>query len=201
MIRRGIAGAMLGLGLSSLLAQEAPAPTATPAASAARKHAAAKPPRAPVDFSGTWELDPKASQGLVTAMQDAALRVHQNGNRIWIEPIGPAIGTLQGDQIVVDGQLYEKRLGKDRGTLLAQWGNDGTSLWMEAVIGTEQDPRAAVQRMVWRLRDFGNTWTRQTWSISGPKTKQTFLVFRKRPAGWVPTPRPVPPTPVPTPRS
>ena len=69
---------------------------------------------------------------------------------------------------------------------------------MEAVSGTDQDPRAAVQRMVWRLRDFGNTWTRQTWSIAGETSKQTFLVFRKRPADWVPpilTPVPAPTRP------
>jgi hypothetical protein len=182
---------------ASALAQEAPAPTPSP--KPARKPQVGKAPHTPLDFTGTWELDAKASHGVVPAMENAALKVHQNGNRIWIEPLGTALGKLQSEEIVVDGQLYEKKMGRDKGTVLAKWGTDGTSLWIEAVKATEEDPRAAVQRMVWRLRDFGNTWTRQSWSISGETTKQTFLVFRKRPADWVPTPILFPTTPTPTP--
>jgi hypothetical protein len=196
----GIAAA-IGLGVAILSAQEAPAPTPTarPVKSSAGK-GSAKPSttKAPLDFSGVWELDPKASQGVVKAMDHAAIRIEQNGNRIWISPLGAAsTEKLLADQIVVDGQLYEKKLGKDKGTVLAKWGTDNQSLWIEAVNGTPQDPRAAVQRMVWRLQDFGNTWTRQSWTISGETSKQTYLVFRKRPADWVPTPLYFPPTPTP----
>ena len=199
MRRRGAGWAIAGLLLASALeGQEAPPPPPTAKAAPPRRGSAkSQSPHAPLDFTGVWELDAKASKGVVNAMQEAALRVHQNGNRIWLEPLGPASTKLLAEEIVVDGQLYEKKMGKDKGTLIAKWGTDGTSLWMEAVKGTEQDPRAAVQRMVWRLRDFGNTWTRQTWSISGEKTKQTFLVFRKRPAKWEPTPSFVTPTPFP----
>lgn len=193
-------GALAALGAAAFLAaQEAPAPTPSAAApKTEHKKGSAKPssPKPPLDFSGVWELDPKASQGVVKAMEHAAIKIEQNGNRIWISPLGAAsTEKLLADQIVVDGQLYEKKLGKDKGTVLAKWGTDNQSLWIEAVNGTPQDPRAAVQRMVWRLRDFGNTWTRQSWTISGETSKQTFLVFRKRPADWVPTPSYFPPTP------
>ncbi len=193
-------GVAAALGLAALLgAQEAPAPTPSPRPEkpAAKKGKASPAARAPIDFSGVWELDPKASQGVVKAMQNAVIRVKQNGDRIWMEPLGTAQGTLLAEELVVDGQLYEKKLGKDKGTVLAKWGNDNQSLWIEAVNSTPQDPRAAVQRMVWRLQDFGNTWTRQSWTISGEKSKQAYLVFRKRPADWVPTPAYFPRTPTP----
>jgi len=196
----GLAAA-LGLGVVALLsAQEAPAPTPSPKAQkpAAKKGHTTPELKAPLDFSGVWELDPKASQGVVKAMEHAAIRIEQNGNRIWIAPLGESsTGKLLADQIVVDGQLYEKKLGKDKGTVLAKWGTDNQSLWIEAVNSTPTDPRAAIQRMVWRLQDFGNTWTRQSWTISGETSKQTFLVFRRRPADWVPTPVYFPRTPTP----
>jgi hypothetical protein len=196
----GLAGA-LGLCVVALLsAQEAPAPTPSPrpAKSGARKGSQHPATKAPLDFSGVWELDAAASQGVVKAMEHAAIRIEQNGNRIWIAPLGAAsTEKLLADQIVVDGQLYEKKLGKDKGTVLAKWGTDNQSLWIEAVNSTPTDPRAAIQRMVWRLRDFGNTWTRQSWTISGETSKQTLLVFRKRPADWVPTPVYYPRTPTP----
>jgi hypothetical protein len=204
MPRRLAVGLSLSLfvGLAALLAgQDVPAPTPSPRPEkpAARKGSAKPAPKAPLNFSGVWELDPKASTGVVKAMEQAAIKIEQNGNRIWIGPLGSAsTGKLLADQIVVDGQLYEKKLGKDKGTVLAKWGNDNQSLWIEAVNSTPQDPRAAVQRMVWRLQDFGNTWTRQSWTISGENVKQTFLVFRKRPADWVPTPVYFPRTPTPS---
>ena len=49
-----------------------------------------------------------------------------------------------------------------------------------AIAGTEGDPASAVQRMIWRLRDGGQTWTRQTMTIQPDGTKETMLVFRKR---------------------
>jgi hypothetical protein len=189
-------GLALGLCLNALAAsQEAPVPTPSPRPQPKN----AKPVRPPVDFSGVWELDTNASRGVVKALENSAFRVQQTGNRITIEPIGTnSSQRLMADQIIVDGQKYEKNLGKDKGTVIAKWGNDGTSLWMEAVSGNSEDPRAAVQRMVWRLQDFGNTWTRQSWTISGAGSKQTFLIFRRRSPDWVPTvvfPTPKAPTP------
>jgi hypothetical protein len=192
-----VAAAALGLATFAALAsaQEAPAPTPIPKP----ERKSAKPGRPPVDFSGVWELDTEASRGVVKNMQRAALRVAQTGNRITIEPLGKdGSQFLMAEQIVVDGKTYEKNLGKGKGTLLAKWGNDGTSLWMEAVSGNTEDPRAAVQRMVWRLQDFGNTWTRQSWTISGAGSKQSYLIFRRKPADWVPPivfPTPKAPTP------
>jgi hypothetical protein len=203
-MRRSLLGLAVAVGLclaAFAAAQEAPAPTPSPKPHKPPSKNAknAKPDRPPVDFSGVWELDTKASHGVVKALENSAFKVQQTGNRITIEPIGQNSSEhLMADQIIVDGKQYEKNLGKDKGTVIAKWGNDGTSLWMEAVSGSNEDPRAAVQRMVWRLQDFGNTWTRQSWTISGAGSKQTFLIFRRRPPDWVPTivfPTPQAPTP------
>ena len=114
-------------------------------------------------------------------MAEAVLRVRQNGNRIWIEQIETPQRKILSEQIVVDGKKYEKSLGNGvKGTLEAQWGNDGESLWLQAIAGQEGDPSSAVQRMIWKLRENGTIWTRQTMTIQPSGTKETFLVFRKR---------------------
>ena len=151
-------------------------------------------PLPPVDFTGVWVLDPKASEGVSKNMEGAVLSVRQNGNRIWIEPIESKGSRILAEEIVVDGHRYEKSMGpKQKGTLVAQWNEDKTVLSLEAVAGTDENPRAAVQRMIWRLRDGGKTWTRQTRTMQPGGTKDTFLVFRKRPGkGAAPKPTPVP---------
>ena len=114
-------------------------------------------------------------------MEGAVLEVRQNGNRIWIEPIEGPGPNIAAEEIVVDGRLYEKALGAgQKGTLEAAWGKDGQSLWLQAVVRTEETPDAARQRMIWRLRDGGKTWTRQTRTLQPGGAKDTFLVFRKR---------------------
>ncbi len=158
-----------------------------------------KPPRAvgasrakaPIDFSGVWELDAAASQNVSRPMEGAVLSVKQNGNRIWIEPIEQTGRRILAEQIVVDGRLYEKRVGIQKGTLVAKWGKDSSSLWLEAVAGTDDNPEGLLERMVWRMQDFGNTWTRQSWATQGTNVKQTFLVFHRR--GKWPTPSAKPP--------
>ncbi len=161
-----------------------PAPVQTPAAAASR---------APLDFSGVWEIDAKESQGVSRNMENAVLSVHQNGNRIWIEPIEQRKPYLSAEEIVVDGRTYEKALGAGRkGSVQAAWGKDEKSLWIQSTTGTDENPNAALQRTVWELRDGGRVWTRRTWTVQKNETRESFLVFRKRtgppPAGPAPKP-------------
>ncbi len=160
----------------------APTPTAKPKPKTARTPAV-KSAKPPLDFSGIWEIDVKASHGVSPQMEGAVLSVRQNGDRIWIEPIEQKRPKLLAEEIVVDGKLYEKAVGRgQKGSLQAQWGKDDQSLWLQATSGTEENPNAGVQRMVWRLRENGNVWTRQTWTAQKDGTKETFLVFRRRAA-------------------
>ena len=182
MRRAFAAAAAMVLGAEVLLGQVAPTPPPAPRAT----ENSPKPPKGakakvPLDFTGIWVLDPEASTGVAPQMASAVLQVRQNGNRIWIEQIEAPERQILSEQIVVDGQKYEKSLGAgQKGTLEAAWGNDGASLWLQAVAGKEGDPASAVQRMIWRLREGGKIWTRQTMTIQPSGTKETFLVFRKR---------------------
>ena len=174
-MRRAFVLAAAGMLGAVLLAQTAPAPKSSTPKPKARSE------KVPLDFSGVWVLDPDASTNVAPQMAGAVLQVRQNGNRIWIEQIESPERQILSEQIVVDGKKYEKSLGGGlKGTLEAQWGNDGTSLWLQAIAGQEGDPSSAVQRMVWRLRENGKLWTRQTMTIQPSGTKETFLVFRKR---------------------
>jgi hypothetical protein len=164
--------------LASVVRGQNPSPA--PGPGRARTPGTAKPAAAPINFSGVWKLDAEASRGVTSQMTGAVLQVRQNGNRIWIEPVEPK-GRLTSEVIVVDGQRYEKALGAgQKGTVEAAWGKDGTSLWIEAVAGTESNPEAARQRMIWRLQDGGKTWTRQTRTLQPDGAKDTFLVFRRQ---------------------
>lgn len=166
---------------ASAAAAETAAPSPSPKPPVARTPRAAKPKAAPINFSGVWVLDPQESRGVSPSMEGAVLRVRQNGNRIWVEPIEQKEHKLNSEEIIVDGRLYEKALGgAQRGTVEAAWGKDGTSLWIEAVVGTAENPRVASQRMIWRLREGGKVWTRQTRTLQADEAKDTFLVFRKR---------------------
>ena len=169
--------------------------TPTPGAAKPKSKAKAPSAKVPLDFTGVWVLDGEASSGVSPQMTNAVLQVRQNGNRIWIEQIGTANRGILSEQIVVDGQKYEKALGAGQvGTLQADWGNDGTSLWLQVIAGQEGDPSSAVQRMVWRLRDGGKVWTRQSKTIQPDGVRETFLVFRKRsPSGPVTPTKPAAP--------
>jgi len=175
--------------VASAVGQEAPAPPpATHAPPAHSKRATPKSTKpAPLDFSGVWVLDPAASQGVSPAMEGAVLSVRQNGNHIWIEPIERKEPALLSEEVVVDGRKYEKGLGPTRGrkgTLVADWGKDGTSLWLQVEVSDPDGAEAAgLQRAVWRLRDGGTVWTRQTRTMTKKDVKDTFLVFRKREPG------------------
>ncbi len=159
-------------------------PARTPKAPSTRARPAAGVPGArggPTDFTGVWELDPKASSGGAPNMDKAVLEVTQRKNRIWIQPLEKTRTAVIAEEVVVDGRPYEKALGhKSRGTLTAKWGTDAKSLWLEVVAGPEDDPRAAVQRSVWRLSDNRKVWVRETVSLQRGSTKQSRLVFRRR---------------------
>jgi len=186
--RASLAAAGLGLALAAAgraaaqIAPPTPAPTAAPKASSSSKAA-----KAPLDFSGVWEIDFEKSKGVSKNMEKAVLSVRQNGDRIWIEPIEQTRPYLSSEEIVVDGKLYEKSMGAGRkGSVQAQWGKDKKSLWIQATTGTEENPSAAIQRTVWRLGEGGKVWTRQTWTVQKGDTRESFLVFKKRDAAAKP---------------
>jgi hypothetical protein len=172
-----LAAAAAAFCVAALLgAQAVPAPTAPP-------KTAPSTGKAPLDFSGIWEIDLKKSRGISKNMEKAVISIRQSGDRIWMEPIEQQRPWLVAEEIVVDGRLYEKAVGGGRkGTVQAEWGKDKKSLWIQAATGTDENPSAAVQRTVWRLRDGGKTWTRQTWTVQKDETRESFLVFRKREA-------------------
>jgi hypothetical protein len=181
--RRGLLRTALGLALAAgtLAAQTAP-PTPPPAAAKSASEAA-KHPKPPLDFAGVWDIDLKESKNVSTNMEKAVLSVRQNGDRIWIEPIEQPRPYLASEEIVVDGQHYEKALGRGlKGSVQAQWGKDKKSLWIQSVTSSDEDPQVAFQRSVWMLRDGGKTWTRRTWTVQKGENRESFLVFKKRPA-------------------
>ena len=171
--------ALAALLAAPVSAQVAPPPAAAKAAPTPGKTRSARPP---IDFSGIWVLDAAASRGAPSHMSEAVLSVRQDGNTIWIEPIDQKRPYLLSEQIVADGQPYEKAVGPEqKGIVTAGWGKDNRSLWVQVVAGTMDEPVGA-QRIVWRLEDGGKTWVRQTSTIQPDGTKETMLVFRKRDA-------------------
>jgi len=186
MSARAVAAAVLLSAALGALAQSGPAAPTKPARPAAPKAGAtprAKRSGPPLDFSGVWTLDASASRGVSTAMEGAVLSVRQNGNHIWIEPVAKK-KVILAEEIVVDGRRYEKGVGLSRGkkgTLTAEWGNDGDSLWLQIEVpGENPDEPVGMQRAIWRLRDGGEVWTRQTRTITSADVKDTFLVFRRK---------------------
>src|SRR5580765_2706855 len=107
-------------------------------------------PKPPLDFTGTWELDEKASLNVSAQMKGAVLSVRQKKNRIWISPVKKEEGARQqilAEEIVVDGQPYEKALGPaGTGLVTAGWAPDGKSLRIEVQAGAAESRGSAVQR-------------------------------------------------------
>ena len=166
---------------ASMSAAPTPAPKAAPRRTPAPPRAGA--PGSVTDFSGVWELDPAQSQGGASNMEGAILEVSQKGDHIWIQPLGRARTTLLAEEVVADGRSYEKGIGeKDgrRGTLTAKWGSDAKSLWLEVTAGTDEEPRAAVQRSVWRLSEDRSTWVRETITLAHGAARRSRLVFRRQ---------------------
>ncbi len=188
---------LFALGLlvaSALQAGPAPAPPATAAPPATTRPT---PERPPLDFTGVWVLDEKASRNVSRAMKGEVLNVRQTGNQIWISSMDPGKSRLIAESIVVDGRPYEKTLGTNgKGFLTASWGTDRKSLWLEVTAGPEDNPRSIVQRSVWKLTKDRRTWIRQSVSIQEGKSSEATLVLRRQV-----TPSPKAPAPKPTPRA
>jgi len=182
-----------------LAALALPAGAGPPPAAPAKKAAGLRPGAAggPTDFSGIWELDEKSSSLPSRHLRNSVLEVTQKGARIWIQPLGKTRNRVLAEEVVVDGRAYEKSLGnQEKGTLTARWGEDGKSVWLEVVAGTADDPRAGVQRSVWRLSPDRNVWVRETVTTHEGSAQSTRAVFRRQGAGKrEPTPAAAPLTP------
>lgn len=150
---------------------------------AAPKTRAKAEPKPPLDFSGTWTLDPKMSRNVSSRMQGAVLFVRQKGDRIWISPVKPEDGARQGilaEEIVADAHPYEKALGPaGNGLVTAGWAKDGKSLWIEVKAGPPEEPGSAIQRSVWRLSEDRQVWVRESVSAPPGRSGRARLVFRR----------------------
>ena len=183
-----------------------PAGAVLKAAAPAKKPAGLRPGTAggPTDFSGIWELDEKNSSLPTRHLQNSVLEVTQKGARIWIQPLGKTRNSVLAEEVVVDGRAYEKTLGnKEKGTLTARWGEDGKSVWLEVVAGTDEDPRSGVQRSVWRLSQDRSVWMRETVTMHKGAAQSSRAVFRRQDPGKrepAATPRRPRLTPAPTSR-
>jgi len=183
-MRRSAAVALLvALSTAALPAQIAPPPSPTPAPTKPPSPPkGGKPARAPIDFSGTWEIDAAESRGMSTSMRDAVISIRQNGDRIWIEPVDRSRKLLSSEEIVVDGKLYEKALGRGmKGTVQAAWAKDRKSLWIQTVTKNPEGERVAYQRAQWTLKD-PNTWMRRTWTVQQDDNRESILVFHRQAA-------------------
>jgi hypothetical protein len=113
-------------------------------------------------------------------MQGAVISIRQNGDRIWIEPVDRSRQFLSSDEIVADGRLYEKAVGRGmKGTVQAAWAKDRKSLWIQTVTKDEQGTQVAFQRAQWALKD-PNTWTRRTWTVQKDQNRESRLVFHRQ---------------------
>jgi hypothetical protein len=182
------------LSLPAMVPGQTPTTPAKPARPARTRTPAASVPRPPLDFSGVWELDPKASIHPNPHYEGAVLSVTQNGDHIWIQPIKQGKGTgVLGEEIVADGRGYEKGIGAaGKGIVTAGWSADRQSLWIEVKAGPADPAKGAMQRSVWKLSEDGSVWVRESVSISQGKAQSSRLVFRRRSAGSL-TPTPAPP--------
>lgn len=179
-----------------LAALALPAGVGPPAAAPAKKKAQGLRPGAaggPTDFSGIWEFDEHSSSPS-RHLKNSVLEVTQKGERIWIQPLGKTRNLVLAEEVVVDGRTYEKSLGNNqKGTLTARWGEEGRSVWLEVVAGTDEDPRAGVQRSVWRLSQDRNVWVRETATMHKGSTQTSRAVFhRQDPGKRQPTPAATP---------
>ncbi len=141
-------------------------------------------PGSHTDFSGLWQIDSAASAGGAHNMEGAVLEVTQKEDRIWIQPGGESMGRrVLAEELVVDGRSYEKALGGNggKGTVVAKWGTDAMSLWIEVTSDSEDTAHHAVQRSVWRLSHDRSTWVRESMTIQdGGAARQSRLVFRRQ---------------------
>jgi hypothetical protein len=179
-LRAALAAAAAALTATAILSAQAAPPTPRPTLPAPPPAKNSKTP--PLDFSGVWDIDVDKSLGVSTSMKRAVLSVRQNGSRLWIEPIEQPRPYLSADEIVVDGKLYEKAIGRgEKGTLQAQWAKDRKSLWIQIVTTNDQGAEVDYKRSQWSLSDGGKIWIRHTWTVQKGASEESILVFRKRP--------------------
>jgi hypothetical protein len=176
---RAVFGAAACLALALPLAA-APSPTPSP-----------KPP---LDFSGTWELDERASLNVSAKMRGAVLIVEQHGDQIRISPgpQGPGKVNLSADALVVDGKPYEKSVGGAKGVATARWSADGQAMELSITGPATEEHSQAVQTARWSLSKDGSTWVRETRTVVDGKGSASRLVFRRRAAQPAATPSPKP---------
>ncbi|HKD18003.1 MAG TPA: hypothetical protein VKG23_09045 [Thermoanaerobaculia bacterium] len=175
----GFAAAVLA---AAVVGAQAAPPTPRPTLPSPPPPARGAKAGAPLDFSGVWEIDLARSEGVSTSMKRAVLSVRQNGSRIWIEPVEQPRPYLSADEIVVDGKLYEKAIGRgEKGTVQAQWAKDRKSLWIQTVTTNGEGAEVAFQRSQWLLTEGGKVWTRHTWTVQKGQNRESLLVFNKRP--------------------
>lgn len=188
-MKRALLFALLAAAASEGLARQTAPPPGSPPPAGRAPAPRPSPGKPPLDFTGVWVLDEKASRNVSPPMREAVLNVRQTGNEIWISPMDPSKSHLMAESIVVDGRGYEKALGnKGKGVLTAAWAKDRKSLWLEMTAGPEDNPRQVVQRSVWKLSSDRRTWIRQSVSIQNGKTQDAMLVFRRRSAAPPPVP-------------
>jgi hypothetical protein len=139
-------------------------------------------------------VDASASAGGSPNLEGAILQVTQTGDHIWIQPASGSRGHILSEEVVADGRSYEKTLGKaGKGILVAKWGTDARSLWLELTGGPEDDPRGSVQRSLWRLSEDRSTWVRETVTVVHGTARQSRIVLRRQdPKKFAPTPAPAP---------
>ena len=135
-----------------------------------------------LDFSGTWVLDPKTSVNVSSRMRDAVFNVTQTGDHILIAPGAPKMQVM-AEEIVADGQPYEKALGTgQKAVVRAAWAPDGESLRVEITAGDSH------QRGVWKLSTDRTVWVRDTSTLDHGARRNSRLVFRKQVVGVTPSP-------------
>jgi hypothetical protein len=148
----------------------------------------------PVDFSGTWQLDERASINVSPKMKGALLIVEQRGDRIRISPgpQGPGKIYLSADELVVDGQPYEKSVGGAKGIATARWSADGQAMELTITAPATENHSKAVQTSRWSLSGDGSTWVRETRTVVDGKGTASRLVFRRQapPPAASPSPKP-----------
>ena len=174
------AAVLLGWALSA-----AAAPSPTPS------------PKPPLDFSGTWQLDERASLNVSPKMKGALLVVEQRGDRIRITPGPQGAGKIYiaADELVADGQPYEKSTGGAKGVVTARWSADGQALELNVSAEATDKHGRAVQTARWTLSRDGTTWVRETHAIAEGKESSSRLVFRRQaaqPPAKTPSPKPAP---------
>jgi hypothetical protein len=134
------------------------------------------------DFSGNWKLDEAASGNVTPNMKGAVLVVEQKGDHIRVAPGPQGAGKilLSGDEIIADGQPYEKGMGFGKAVVTARWSADRRTLEIESSGSDPEKGVKMVQTARWSLSADRSTWVRETKTTGGGKTRTNRLIFRRQ---------------------